>query len=295
MRKTFSKFLATAAAVSMLASVAVVANAEGVEECGFEYKEAETGIVITKVDADPEITTYNVPSEITVGGITKNVVGIDDYAFAGLDNLTVINVPASIRLENIGNVAFMTKKSLEAFVVSELGTEPTEEEVLIYIATELEYHGKTSGWTAEELAEVKAKTEAKAELAGVTSDMDMVTALVTMLQNQDDMNLGTATEDKLGVWETTLTYANVDVVAEEGSDAAKYLEGMVALKELSGIRGDANDDGKLTVSDAAFIARTLAKREGDKLTAYADYNLDGKKNVSDAASIARMLAGSFQK
>jgi len=56
--------------------------------------------------------------------------------------------------------------------------------------------------------------------------------------------------------------------------------------------GDANDDGKLTVSDAAFIARTLAKREtiDVETNPYADYNKDGKVSVSDAAAIARMLA-----
>lgn len=290
MRKTFSKFFATAAAVSMLASVTTVVNADRTEGYAFDYRKAETGVVITKVDAMAEVSTYNIPSEITIDGVTMNVVGVDNYAFAGLDDLTVINVPASLRLEDIGNTAFMTKKSLEAFVVSELGTEPTKEEVLIYIATELEYNGKTSGWTAEELAEVEAKATAKAELAGVTSDMDMVTALVTMLQNQDAMNLGETTKNKLGVWEATLTYSNVDVIAEVGSDAATYLNGMVGLKDLSGIRGDANKDGKLTVSDAAFIARTLAKQQGETLTVYADYNQDGKRNVSDAASIARYLA-----
>ena len=290
MRKTFSKFLATTAAVSMLASVTTVVNADRTEGYAFDYRKVDAGVVITKVDAAAEVSTYNIPSEITVDGTTMAVVGVDDYAFAGLDDLAVINAPASLKLEYIGNVAFMTKKSLANFVASELGTEPTEEDVLIYIATELEYNGKTSGWTEDELAEVKAKTAAKAELAGVTSDMDMVTVLVTMLQNQDEMNLGEATANKLGIWETTLTYSDVDVIADVDSDAAAYLKGMVGLKDSSGIRGDANNDGKLTVSDAAFIARTLAKQQGDTLTIYADYNQDGKRNVSDAASIARYLA-----
>lgn len=61
------------------------------------------------------------------------------------------------------------------------------------------------------------------------------------------------------------------------------------------IVGDANEDNKLTVSDAAFIARSLAKREFidvDKVPS-ADYNRDGKVTVSDAAGIARFCAASY--
>ena len=58
------------------------------------------------------------------------------------------------------------------------------------------------------------------------------------------------------------------------------------------IVGDANGDNELSVSDAAFIARTLARREkiDIKKNPAADYNGDGKVNVSDAAAIARALA-----
>jgi len=58
------------------------------------------------------------------------------------------------------------------------------------------------------------------------------------------------------------------------------------------ISGDANGDNELNVSDCAFIARTLAKRETIDVTTNpaADYNNDGKVTVSDAATIARELA-----
>jgi len=56
--------------------------------------------------------------------------------------------------------------------------------------------------------------------------------------------------------------------------------------------GDANGDNELNVSDCAFIARALAKREtiDIALNPAADYNNDGKVTVSDAATIARELA-----
>ncbi len=52
--------------------------------------------------------------------------------------------------------------------------------------------------------------------------------------------------------------------------------------------GDANDDEMVNVTDAAFIAYTLAKRKA--LPDNADYNEDGLVNVRDAVSLARFLA-----
>jgi hypothetical protein len=56
--------------------------------------------------------------------------------------------------------------------------------------------------------------------------------------------------------------------------------------------GDANQDGKVNVRDAAYIAKALATGTVDKLpcSICADYNQDGKVNVRDAAAIAKMLA-----
>ena len=52
-----------------------------------------------------------------------------------------------------------------------------------------------------------------------------------------------------------------------------------------------------SIDDAAFIARTLAKRQtiNVKENPYADYNNDGKVTVSDAAAIARYLAKAKNK
>ena len=56
------------------------------------------------------------------------------------------------------------------------------------------------------------------------------------------------------------------------------------------LAGDANNDGKLDVRDAAYIARMLAQRDTEKFPAKADFNRDGKVDVRDAAAIARSLA-----
>ena len=55
-------------------------------------------------------------------------------------------------------------------------------------------------------------------------------------------------------------------------------------------KGDADGDGKLSVRDAALIARSAAKGTLADLPEAADYNGDGTVNVRDAAAIARVLA-----
>jgi len=106
------------------------------------------------------------------------------------------------------------------------------------------------------------------------------------------------------------------LVYDEGSTEEEVMQVVFALNEKYGLQiyyhqyslmypsyadetvtpeilsGDANGDNELNVSDCAFIARTLAKREtiDIALNPAADYNNDGKVTVSDAATIARELA-----
>ena len=70
----------------------------------------------------------------------------------------------------------------------------------------------------------------------------------------------------------------------------------VALDEPITIIGDANEDGKLAASDAAFIVRKLAEASvsRSKITVEdypaMDFNQDGQITAKDAADIARYLA-----
>lgn len=54
--------------------------------------------------------------------------------------------------------------------------------------------------------------------------------------------------------------------------------------------GDANSDGKVSIGDAAYIAKMISMRRTNELPSYADYNRDGKINISDAADIAKNIA-----
>ena len=54
--------------------------------------------------------------------------------------------------------------------------------------------------------------------------------------------------------------------------------------------GDANEDGKFTAMDAAFVAKKLAEQKADELPETADINGDGEITALDCAEIARFLA-----
>lgn len=56
----------------------------------------------------------------------------------------------------------------------------------------------------------------------------------------------------------------------------------------TGINGDANNDGKLNVRDAAFIATSVVREIS--LPDWVDFNGDGVVNIRDSAAIARYLA-----
>ena len=54
--------------------------------------------------------------------------------------------------------------------------------------------------------------------------------------------------------------------------------------------GDANEDGKFTAMDAAFVAIKLAEQKADELPETADINGDGEITAFDCAKIAQFLA-----
>ena len=61
------------------------------------------------------------------------------------------------------------------------------------------------------------------------------------------------------------------------------------LNVFAASKGDANDDGKVNVRDAAYIASSLIA--GRNLSDAADYNEDGRKNIRDAAALVSDLTG----
>ena len=93
--------------------------------------------------------------------------------------------------------------------------------------------------------------------------------------------------------ETTVVTTQTTVISTTSAAETTPVTTTVTTPE---IKGDANGDGKLAASDAAFIAKELAQSSisGEKITAEdypsMDFNQDGKITAKDAADIARYLA-----
>lgn len=73
-------------------------------------------------------------------------------------------------------------------------------------------------------------------------------------------------------------------------EVVQWIESLNIDTDKSNIAGDANNDGKLDVRDAAFIAQKIAQRKYEDLSEKADYNNDNKIDVRDAVAIARTLS-----
>ena len=90
--------------------------------------------------------------------------------------------------------------------------------------------------------------------------------------------------------ERTLTFESVNTVTEPTEPSVPTPTDPV---DPTGTLGDANNDSKLTILDATFIQRFLAK----KITAseirldLSDYDKNGEVNIKDATMIQRKLAG----
>lgn len=84
----------------------------------------------------------------------------------------------------------------------------------------------------------------------------------------------------------------ISVKAEAIENSLKFVYGTsLTEKDISSIKsGDANNDGKINISDAVFIAKMIANGNRDELPFYGDYNDDNVVNIKDAANIAMDLA-----
>jgi len=117
--------------------------------------------------------------------------------------------------------------------------------------------------------------------------------------------VSTATEP-----DSPITFANLELLAVGSSGETSPLTlGVTTLTEadgtsvsattesgvftISGLRGDANDDGVVNVVDAMFVAQyAVGNRDASTLNmANADANLDGDVNVVDAMFIAQYAVG----
>ena len=140
-------------------------------------------------------------------------------------------------------------------------------------------YAENYGYAFELIGNVPAQTTPAVTTAVTTT---------TTTENSDTTNTTNTTATTV----TTATSTEATTVSTTVTTAIT-----TALTGTARPTGDANGDDKMTVSDAAFIARMLAKRITISVdeNPYADYNKDGKVTVADAAAIARYLAKAKNK
>ena len=111
----------------------------------------------------------------------------------------------------------------------------------------------------------------------------------------DDELVTTTTPVTTDITTTETTVVTTQTTAVSTTSAAETTP-ITTTVTTPEIKGDANGDGKLAASDAAFIAKELAQSSisGEKITAEdypaMDFNQDGKITAKDAADIAKYLA-----
>lgn len=133
------------------------------------------------------------------------------------------------------------------------------------------------------------------ELASTTTNITDTTIITTTssttIISTNALDI-TSSESSVSVSTETSSESSVSVSTDgSGSNTSETTEPLTTTSvSFTSGDGDANDDGKLDVRDAAEIARAAANGKLSDLPASSDYNGDGVVNVRDAAAIARVLA-----
>ena len=263
------------------------------------YKIIKGEAIITDVCTNGKY--FDIPDTIeydsSLGHFTAPVVGVDDYAFALCKNLEVIYIPETFEIAKTGNVAFLTSSAIENFLDNEIGSLTSFEDIIKYAAIKANF--KNGEFTESDLAEAAVKLEKKLSIIDISSADTLEKKLLILIKNIDKMELDPELYNSFNTWISSVTYNGLTLCGNENADEIrKYAEGRGFLNmkyspiiNTDFILGDANNDGKLNVRDAAFIASSVAKGISIELPA-ADFNNDGKVNVRDAAAIAHKLSNS---
>lgn len=253
-----------------------------------------------------EVPVINIPSKVD----DLPVKSIDNAAFKGNQTLEKILIPNNI--ENIESYAFkdcinlsnITIINPECDICDSPDTIPEDAVIYAYDnSTAQEYALKydrefvslgempvfttpvtttvTTNTTTTTTSTTQTSTEATTTITTTATTTTKITTATTQTSATTSLTTVTTTTSQSTTTTTSTTLTTITTVATTTT---------TSVVTMSVYVGDANRDGKVNVSDAAFIARALATQNQDILPYYADVNEDNKVNVSDAATIARRLA-----
>lgn len=294
MKKTLTKLMAAAGALSVLASAVPFAGVSAEETDEFVYEVKENGVVITEwKDITAEEAT--IPATVTVGDNDLDVIGVADYAFGLCSDLAVVNVPDSLQLAEMGNTAFLTSSLIMDFLDTELSDAATTDDIIRYVAEKAEYKGtgENGAITDADISSLSVKLMNHLNKVDISAASTVEGKLMVLIKNIDNMGFSQLNIDKFNVYVTAIPYGDLTLKGNAGTEIETYANGkFINFVSADFILGDANGDGEFNIRDAAWLARQLAG--GAEITAEenpaADFNEDGDVNVRDAAAMARALA-----
>lgn len=294
MRKSLTKVMATAGALSLLASAIPFTGVSADDTADFNFEVKNGGVVITEWN-DITATEATVPATVTVDGEELDVIGIADYAFGLCEDLAVINVPDSLTIDAMENMSFMTSAMVMNYLDAELADTSSTDEIIKYIATKADY--KDGNWTDKDLAELTVKLNNHLNKVDISVASTVEGKVITLMKNIDDMGFSQKNLDKFAIWETGIPYTGLTLKGKTGTEIEEYANAKNIDFEAaeSYILGDADGDGKFNVRDCSWLARQIANGnvEGNKVNGVvneaADYDKSGSINVRDVSSMARAL------
>ena len=203
-----------------------------------------------------------VPISVAYDGKTYQVTGIGDYAFEGCTGLTRITIPSSVTC--IDDAAFSGSYSLGSVIIPNSVT--------------------TVGWYAFYNCGLDSLTIGK----GVTTIgehafdgnwwMKTVTCLATapppITENVFDYdNYGQCT-------------LKVPSGCKSAYQAADFWKNFYIIQELSGSRGDVNNDGQVNITDVTMLISAIMTENYSTINAAnGDMNGDGNVNITDVTML----------
>ena len=225
-------------------------------------------IIPSKIEGYPVTTianrTFVLSSRFTSITLPETLVTIEKEAVLSCENIKEITIPRNV--QNIGEHAL----GYEMKLVPVCGSSETY--IAFYRMDDFIIKGY-KGTAAETYALQNRFTFIALDVEPITTTTTVTTDVTTT--------------------ETTVVTTQTTAICTTSAAETTPITTTVTIPE---IKGDANGDGKLAASDAAFIAKELAQSSisGEKITAEdypsMDFNQDGKITAKDAADIARYLA-----
>ena len=225
-------------------------------------------IIPSKIEGYPVTTianrTFVLSSRFTSITLPETLVTIEKEAVLSCENIKEITIPRNV--QNIGEHAL----GYEMKLVPVCGSSETY--IAFYRMDDFIIKGY-KGTAAETYALQNRFTFIALDDEPITTTTTVTTDVTTT--------------------ETTVVTTQTTAICTTSAAETTPITTTVTIPE---IKGDANGDGKLAASDAAFIAKELAQSSisGEKITAEdypsMDFNQDGKITARDAADIARYLA-----